>query len=305
MTPAERQEQIRNATRNRARYFYELVTRDLFNLEIPKTKTKLKIAVLLSGGLRNFATTQEWANKFLIEPLNADVFVHGWCSKAGIEQDEETVKKYLNIKKYKILDRSKVTIPVPDVMKDKYPDHVNRGWGMEVADHVLGQLYNIKACFDLIEKHQEENGFVYDVIIRGRPDEFWFDRLQDNDIEYVANNNSLGTPQHYISVISGGHINDRFAMGSFNVIKRYCEMFNYVEDYAKLAGNDEATEFYVDYHVRNTMRDVSIHNIDATFMLEYPGDYNLEKGFNPTTMRHLEQNDSNVAIAVAESIKSS
>ena len=304
MTPEQMQEQVRHATRNRMRYFYQFVNREFFKINVPETKTNLKIAILLSGGLRNFAITQEWANKFMIDPIKADVFVHGWCSKDGVEKDSETVLKYHNIKDFKIQDRSKVKIPVPEVMHNKYPVHVSHGWGMEVADHVLGQLYNIKGCYDLIEQYEKKNNFQYDVIVRGRPDEFWFDRLQDADLEFVAKHNVLATPQHYISVIcKDGYINDRFAMGNHEVIRRYCEMFNFVEDYAKLAGNDEATEFYVDYHLRNTMRDIPLHNIDATFMLEYPGDYPMERGFNPTNMRHLDQNDSNVAIAAAENIK--
>ena len=76
-------------------------------------------------------------------------------------------------------------------------------------------------------------------------------------------------------------------------------MYNHVEEYAKLAGNDEAGEFYVDHHVRNTMQGTEVYDIDLAFMLEYPGDFEFEKGFGPTTMRHLNQNDSNVAIAVA------
>ena len=58
-----------------------------FKINVPETKTNLKIAVLLSGGLRNFAITQEWANKFMIDPIKANKFVHGWCSKDGIEKD--------------------------------------------------------------------------------------------------------------------------------------------------------------------------------------------------------------------------
>jgi hypothetical protein len=168
------------------RYVYQFVNREFFKINVPETKTNLKIAVLLSGGLRNFEITQEWANKFMIDPIKADVFVHGWCSKEGIEKDSETVMGYHNIRAFKIQDRSKIKIPVPEVLHHKYPDHVSRGWGMEVADHVLGQLYNIKGCYDLIEEYEKKNGFQYDVIVRGRPDEFWFDRLQDGDLEFVG-----------------------------------------------------------------------------------------------------------------------
>jgi hypothetical protein len=270
--------------------------------KVPKTQLNYKIAVLISGGLRNFRVTQPWINKFLIEPLNADVFVHGWQTNEGYDSDVESVRKYLNIKDYIINDRDLFKIPIPDVMNHKYPDHVRRGWGMEVADHILGQLFNMKNCFNLIENYQKQNGFTYDIIIRIRPDEFWFDTIKDDDLDYIVKNRQLATPQHYISVISGNNINDRFAMGSFEVMSEYCSMFDHVEFYAQLAGNDEATEFYTNHHIRNVMR-IPIRDIDITFMLEYPGDSLMERGFDPTNMRHLTQNDSNVAIHVANEIK--
>ena len=103
MTAKEKQEQIKIVTRQNQRYFYDLVTQDFLDLEVEKTNTNYKIAVLISGGMRNFATTQVWMNKFLIEPLNADVFVHGWQTVDGLESDIENVKNYTNIKDYKII----------------------------------------------------------------------------------------------------------------------------------------------------------------------------------------------------------
>lgn len=304
MTAKEKQEQIKIVTRQNQRYFYDLVTQDFLDLEVEKTNTNYKIAVLISGGMRNFATTQVWMNKFLIEPLNADVFVHGWQTVDGLESDIENVKNYTNIKDYKIQDRTKITIPIPDTMYDKYPRHVSEGWGMEVADHILGQLYNIKSCHNLIEKYESSNNLKYDIIIRVRPDEFWFEKIQDSDIDYVFNNKCIGTPQSYIGgSISGLHVvNDRFAMGSRQIMSEYCDMFSFVKEYSHHAPADIATEFYTNFHICNTMK-TPIHNIDITFMLEYPGDYTLEKGFDPTTARHLTQNDSNVAIHVANKIK--
>ena len=302
MTIKEKQEKIKVLSRQKQRYFYDLVTKDFLNLEVNKTTTNYKIAVLISGGLRNFKITQEWMNKFLINPLNTDVFVHGWQTNDGLDSDIDAVKNYINLKGYKIIDRHKIKIPVPDIMTVKYPRHVSEGWGMEVADHILGQLFNIKSCYDLIEDYEKKNNIKYDIIIRVRPDEFWFDKIQDFDLDYVYNNRCIGTPQHYISTISGSLINDRFAMGSREIMENYCSMFNHVGEYANYAGNDEATEFYTNYHITKTMN-IPIHNIDITFMLEYPIDCVSEPGFDSTTIRHLTQNDSNVAIHVANQIK--
>lgn len=302
MTPNEMQERVLQATRNRTRFIFSLVNKEFFKIDVPKTKTNYKIAVLFSGGLRNFDVTMDWANKFLIDPLNADIFFHGWCNKNGLENNEELIKGYHNLKTCKILDRTKVILPVPEILKSKFPDCVRRNLGMELADHILGQLFNIRNSFDLMESYEKKNNIKYDLAIRARPDVFWYATFKDEDLNYIANNNCLATPQHYMSTICGDRINDQFAMARTEIMKRYTRMFDMIETYAQFVPNDEATEFYVNHHVRHTMRDIPLHNIDMTFMLDYPIDYQVEKGFTNSTMRHKEQNDSIVAQAVVNDI---
>jgi hypothetical protein len=301
MTPNEMQQAVLTATRNRTRYVYSLVNREFFKIDVPVTKTLYKTAISFSGGLRNFDITMEWANKFLIDPLKADVFFHGWCNKDGINNNIQTIQGYHSLKKFKILEREKHPILIPEVMKNRYPDHVRRGLGMELAEHVLGQLFNIKNSFDLIREYEKETGIHYDIVIRARPDVFWYAHIPDQDLNYIMENRCLATPQHYISVICGGHINDQFAMAQTNIMDQYCHMFDKVQEYSAISPNDSATEFFVTHHVQNVLQ-LPIYNIDATFMLDYPADYPIERGFTNSTLRHKEQNDSMVAKMVTENI---
>jgi len=301
MIPLEMQRAVINATRRRVRYVYSLVNKEFFKIDVPVTTTPYKIAICFSGGLRNFHITMEWTNKFLIDPLKADVFFHGWCNKDGIEDNTRKIPGYHNLKKFKILEREKHPIPIPDIMKNKYPEHVRRGIGMELADHVLGQLFNIQNSFNILKEYEEETATHYDIVIRARPDVFWYANIPDADLIHTMNNYCLATPQHYISIICGQHINDQFAMAKRNAMEQYTQMFNRIEEYAKIAPNDSATEFFVTHHVQNVMK-IPIHNIDATFMLDYPADYPIERGFSNSTLRHKDQNDSVVAKMVTDNI---
>jgi hypothetical protein len=301
MNPIEMQNRVKQATRSQTRYVFSMVNREFLKIDVPVTKTPYKIAVLFSGGLRNFKITQEWANKFLINPLQADVFFHGWCNKEGVENNEKDILNYCNIKAYKIMEREKISIPIPDVLKNKFPNVVNIGYGMELAEHILGQLFNIKNCFDLMEKYEQEHGLQYDIVIRARPDVFWYATLEDKDLDFIMKSDCLATPQHYMSTICGENINDQFAMGRRDLMRAYTRMFDMVESYGHSAPNDSPTEFYVTHHIINTMR-VPIHDIDMTFMLDYPADYELEKGFTNFNYRNKEQNDSKVAMDIVNNI---
>jgi len=301
MTPLEMQNKVKEATRNRTRYVFSMINSEFLKINVPITKTPYKIAIQFSGGLRNFNITQEWANKFLIDPLNADVFFHGWCNKNGVENNEKEILNYHNLKSFKILEREKVPLPVPDILKGKYPDHVRRGLGMELADHVLGQLFNIRNSFDVMEKYEQEHRIKYDIVIRARPDVFWYANLEDKDLDHIMHNNCLATPQHYMYAICGNSINDQFAMSQKDIMRVYTRMYDMVETYGHIAPNDSATEFYVTHHITNTMR-IPLHDIDMTFMLDYPSDYSIEKGFTNFNFRNKDQNDSKVAMDIVDEI---
>jgi len=302
MTPIEMQDRVKQATRGRTRYVFSLVSREFLKIEPSVTKTNYKIAILFSGGLRNFVETQEWTNKFLIDPLKADVFFHGWCNKNGVEDNDKSIQNYHNIKTWKILEREKTPIPIPEVLKNRFPHCAEIGYPLELAEHILGQLYNIKKSFEVMAQYEHEQGIKYDIAIRTRPDVFWYAPLEDKDLNFAMQNYCIATPQSYMSVICGDNINDQFALAQRDILGQYCHMFDKVPEYCLSAPGDAPTEFYVTHHIKNVMK-TPIHDIDMPFMLDYPLDYKLEKGFTNFNYRNKEQNDSKVAMDIVAKIQ--
>lgn len=302
MTPLQMQQIVIEAGRNKTRYLYSFVNKEFLKIDVPETKRNYKVAITFSGGLRNFDITMEWANKFLIDPLKADVFFHGWCNKNGIENNDKLIQGYHNLKKYKILKREDNPISIPEIMKNKYPRTVAEGLGMELAEHVLGQLYNIRNSYDLLKEYEKETGTKYDLVIRARPDVFWFDRIKDTDLDFTMENYCIATPQGYMSIICGPkHVNDQFAMSQNVIMEKFTRIFDKIADYSAISPDDSATEFFVTYQVGTLC--LRIYNIDINFMLDYPIDYMVEKGFDHKTFRHQDQNDSPLAMKITSDIR--
>lgn len=296
MTPLELQEKAIQASRNRERFIYPYISREFFKIDVPVTKTDYKIAVVFSGGLRNFDVTMEWANKFLIDPLKADVFFHGWCTKRGIENDERLIKNYHNLKKFKILKLEQTPLIIPEVLKNKFPDHARQSktTGLSeliLAEHIVGQLSNLKKGFELVKEYEQETNIKYDILIRARPDVFFYANIKDEALCYVMDHNSIATAQNYFSVICGTHqINDMFFIGRSDIMKNFSTLYDKIEEFGKSAPDDAPTEYYITCQFRHM--NLFIHEIDANFIVEYPHDFNIEKGFTNSTMRHKYQNDS-------------
>ena len=97
-----------------------------------------------------------------------------------------------------------------------------------VYENCYSQFYHNKKCFDLIEKYQNNNNMVFDVIIKQRCD------IDTNDII------PIGIPEDNTIYIPEGEdnlgINDRVAYGNYNSMKKYCDTVNNIIDMCKNQG---------------------------------------------------------------------
>jgi len=249
---------LKRAILLKERFIYKYISLDFLNKKISPTKTKYKICVLLSGGLRNFEYTTDWINKFLIDPLNADVFVYGWANINGVEDNVKKINKINNIRSFRIND-----IEDPDFNHIKHNNHL--------IERFYGQFYNIQQCNELRKEYETSNNIEYDIIIRARPDVFFFSEIEDSDIEYIYENNSVGIPVEYFKIWST-KTTDVFAMGNRYVMDKYCQAFDTVLESNYIIGESESV---VDYHIKNKMN-VEIYDMLPNFIIDYPCDLSTE-----------------------------
>jgi len=264
MNQLEIEKNILALTRSRTRNIFPLITKNHLNFNIDRTSRQYKVAVCLAGGLRHFEQAQSFANKFLIEPLNADVFFFGWSNKEGIFKNTEQIKKYLNLKDFKINEISNTKLPVPIVLREKFS--IAEEGVEQRCQTILGQFYNIYNSINLALQFDN-----YDIIIRARPDAFFYSKIQDSDMDVVFTNKVLGIPQNYLSIYCG-LTTDMFAMGNKENMKIYSKIYEHLEEYCNSAPAGTGAEFFVHHHLFAKFN-LGIHNIDMPFMLDFPNDY--------------------------------
>lgn len=106
---------------------------------------------------------------------------------------------------------------------------------------VLSMFKNQKNCIDLISEYQNAQGIAYDLVIYMRADliprgSFDFDLAFDDSL-HIPN-----VPLHVA-------INDQIAYGSFPTMKKYCSVYENLEDYSSKYKIDFVPETLLKFHL--------------------------------------------------------
>ena len=161
----------------------------------------MRTALLLCGQMRTFDHPKvlEYMNR-LIEKFDCDVFISTWKDR-GVSlwsvhsqdknlysdvKDQEISKECIsiidNIRDYKIADFDEyLHVECSPHIKSLL---VNNVWS--VGANSNPQFYTMHVASEMKRKYEKENGFVYDVVIKSRPDflqvhndiEKYFDKLE-------------------------------------------------------------------------------------------------------------------------------
>lgn len=145
---------------------------------------KLKTCVLVIGRLDTFENCFESFKKYILDPLDADVFFSGYPNYMGLEYCENKIKELWNPKKYIIrnYDESirKQVHPNDEKFIRKRPETNPHTW--------LSSIYNLKLANQLKKEYEIENQFEYDVCIKSRTECIWHTHITKSEIELVKEN---------------------------------------------------------------------------------------------------------------------
>ncbi len=191
----------------------------------------MKVAVIITGQLRDYKINALNQIKHLIEPNNADVFVYA-CTKNTLHTCGTNIKQ-----KYNITTERKTNELISEI-KEQYGDSLK---AVEINDNeplpdgnfgTLGyfrqrmqnQMDNIRKGFLMAQKYAEENNFEYDLIVRSRPDNSMYPKLI-NFSEMNIHEGILGSTQYYT-----GHRDPWFfSFAKPETFDKYCA-FKYLPD---------------------------------------------------------------------------
>lgn len=210
----------------------------------------MKIALCLSGQPRGLPTSYNFLIENLIAPNNiTDIFIHNWFDNALIGKPfdsaqpvqsekigiwhEQTVNLLNELKPKKIiLEPPKTFLEFNDL--ENLPD--------AIQTRLASAFYSAFTCNDLKKRYEEENNFLYDVVIKTRIDINYHNKViidnfyKNTDSIYVADmhhymrvNDSYPTQKSGFTYSSLG---DTFALGSSKNIDIFTSIYaNFKEIY--------------------------------------------------------------------------
>lgn len=206
----------------------------------------MKIAICFSGSIRDFSTCYPSIKRYVLDNLNADIFLHLWkmddvsnldanvnfkwkndsCDeKYVIEQlnpKAYVVDKYSNLWEEKIVKESRIDVT-------KLTDDKLKNYGINSC----GMYYKIYQAFLLMENYCHTNNVKYDIIIRARLDFIWRDHILPHMFSNAKDDQIFLVKDRY-ATHSGLETNDKFFAGTFNVMKKMCNIFNHIHIYQKM-----------------------------------------------------------------------
>lgn len=162
----------------------------------------MRVALCLSGQVRNYKKSFDSQKLHLLDKLNPDVFIHTWSFKGKI-LPRHWVKEY-NVEDYENHRIPENISPIEKILKDykpqkilvEYPDNLFFMKKVEKSRQSntywfngLMMWYSLYKSNELKKIHEKENSFTYDIVIRSRFDTF-FEKAEFGDtfLEAIQNN---------------------------------------------------------------------------------------------------------------------
>lgn len=193
----------------------------------------MKVALCLSGQYRSFRRCAESIKKHVIDPLDCDVFFHTWN-----EGRLDYHKMYQQRQQYAPLSEDdkeyalEILKPVSHIFEpDREFDYAHYENAINSSKRhcawpyrsIMSMFYSIQQADLLRRKHEEENNFQYDYVIRSR-----FDLMYKIEIpEEWFDPNTIHTPSDSNNIYN---LNDHFAVGNSDVMTHYGDCFSLMKD---------------------------------------------------------------------------
>lgn len=191
----------------------------------------MRVAVIISGQLRDYKINCVNHLKHVIEPNDADVFVYA-CSKNTLHTTGANITQNYKITTSDTPEQIKSDISkiygeyVKGVTVDQNEDLSDSNFGTlgYFKRRMNNQMRNIRNGYLMAKKYSTNNDFEYDLIVRCRPDNSMFLRLVDFTKFNIEPN------EVYTTIYPSGHKDPWFfSFSEPNTFDKYCS-FIYQKD---------------------------------------------------------------------------
>ena len=191
----------------------------------------MKVAVLLSGMMRNFEVTYPKFKEFILDELDCDIFFSGYPNKQGLNYCTEKFKDLYNPKKFIIrefTDELRMEIcPNEELYNSRKRPETNPVSFMSGA-------WNVKQSNELRKSYEFENNIRYDLVFKSRIDWFFWSKITDEEIK-MALDNKLMIPRDWdFKGVNPIAVGDQFAISTPEVMDVYCNLYDDVDKYFQM-----------------------------------------------------------------------
>lgn len=234
-------------------------------MALARPREKIRVAVCISGQLRSFASNWPLIKKTLIDPLNADLFIHTW------DKEHHTPPRFHRLNRFipqKMVDSlplhfqdaagfgerfprtlRKLTKPIVRDVDPKDLSALTSCSKLIIEDDDQCQqlsslpealLFNGKSnqakmfyktfsCNNLRLSHELELGAQYDVVIRTRSDL----HISLPDIQEYVRDAASHRNRIYTSYLTSDGCGDQFAIGSGDAMTAYSAVWPFMKKYSR------------------------------------------------------------------------
>jgi hypothetical protein len=186
----------------------------------------MKIAICLSGMVRNFENTYPSFKKFIIDEHNPDIFFSGYPNSKGFEYCESKIIELYSPKKIIIQEYTDDLRKMICNNEEKYKARPETK-----VNNFLSQMYNIKKCDLLRQEYEKENNFKYDVVIRSRIDVFYFKKFEEKELQMAQFGYILIPTEWDFKTVNIRAVSDSFAMTNSKNMTKYSNLYNNFDEY--------------------------------------------------------------------------
>lgn len=245
------------------------------NLVSPRV-SKLKVAVCFSGFPRNYEKTFSRMKSHLFDICHPDIFYAGYNEVDG-KVDEKLLELY-QPKKYLFRDYDlSAKKEINDKFQNYQPTYLHPTIKLE---KFKSQFYNIYIANQLKIAYERENDFQYDIVIRCRPDYYFFRDITSDDLNLGLDGGVVIPDEWDFKEVNPHGVSDCFAYSSSKSMDTYSLGFFYFPRYGKEDNILFHPETLIGYHLfRSRLKRVVIKR---HFKYETPdGEHNERYKYNP------------------------
>lgn len=235
----------------------------------------MRVAILLPGMLRNFEVVYPYFKKYVIDPLNPDIFFYGYPNKKGLAYCESKIIELWNPKKYTIKEYT------TELRKEicPYENELYMGRNLyatsERASHTwMSGIYCVKNANILKQQYEQENNFTYDVVIKSRTDIFYYREHSSEELERAQKGELLIPESWDFKSVNAIGASDVSAVSDSKTMDSYCGLYDNIEKYFRESVYAFHPETYCGIHIdRQKLNRTPLHvgvNDNGWVMFEHP-----------------------------------